>query len=203
MLIAETSSHDLFIKVPLRRRKLCYNNAYSYDQYQYIYGKTAVDMAFKHNQSSISGASDVALISPSTNEFLGFNGTTGKWQDTSLTGLSALATGGGVETVSALGSKTTTATVSLANGNVFTVTLGGNVTFTFSGATAGTACSFGLYVSQDATGSRLATWPASVKWAGGTAPTLTTTANALDILVFESINGGTTWYGSLVGNNFS
>jgi len=54
---------------------------------------------------------------------------------------------------------------------------------------------------QDATGSRTVTWPGSVKWSGG-APTLTTTASAVDILVFESLNGGTTWYGSLVGTNF-
>ncbi len=151
----------------------------------------------------IANASDVAIISAATNDFLAYDGTVAKWRDTTLTGISALATGGGVETVSALGNKPTTATVNLAVANVFSVTLTGNVTFTFSGATAGAACSFGLYVSQDATGSRTITWPASVKWSGGTAPTLTTTGSALDILVFETINGGTTWYGSLVGTNFS
>ena len=82
-------------------------------------------------------------------------------------------------------------------------TLAGATTFTFTGATASTACSFGLYLTQDATGSRLVTWPASVRWSGGTAPTLSTAASAVDIVVFETINGGTVWYGSLVGTNFS
>ena len=152
---------------------------------------------------SIATDTDVVLTSPANNDFLGYNSGTSKWNNMSLTGKASLATGGGVEGVSALGNITGPATANLANGNVFSATLTGNTTFTFSGATAGKACSFGLYLTQDATGSRLATWPASVKWSGGTAPTLSTAANAVDILVFETINGGTTWYGSLVGTNFS
>ena len=35
-------------------------------------------------------------------------------------------------------------------------------------------------------------------WIGGTAPTLTTTASAVDILVFQTLNGGGTWYGALI-----
>ncbi|PID30764.1 hypothetical protein CSA80_04450 [Candidatus Saccharibacteria bacterium] len=84
---------------------------------------------------------------------------------------------------------------------MFDVSLTGNTTFTFSGAANGKACSFSLYLRQDATGGRTVTWPAGVKWSGG-APTLTTTANAVDLLVFETLDGGTTWYGSLVGVNF-
>lgn len=113
----------------------------------------------------------------------------------------AKATGGGAETV--VTANTGTAyTINLASGNVFNLTLTGNVTFTFSGATSGKACSFAAYLKQDATGSRTATWPGSVKWSGG-APTLTTTASAVDVAVFESLDGGTTWYGSLVGTNFA
>ena len=33
---------------------------------------------------------------------------------------------------------------------------------------------------QDGTGSRTASWHADFKWTGGTAPTLTTTASAID-----------------------
>ncbi|MEO6513100.1 MAG: hypothetical protein ABIR37_00275 [Candidatus Saccharimonadales bacterium] len=152
---------------------------------------------------SIATDTDVVLSSPANNQFLGYNSGTSKWNNMSLTGKAALATGGGVEGVSALGNITGTATANLANGNVFSATLTGNTTFTFSGATASTACSFGLYLTQDGTGSRIATWPASVKWAGGTAPTLSTAASSIDILVFETIDGGTTWFGSLVGTNFS
>lgn len=149
---------------------------------------------------SIATSSDVALNSPANKDFLGYNTGTGKWANQSLVGNAALAANGGEETVSTL-SATGTQDLSLANGNVFNVTLTGNTTFTFSGATNGKACSFGLYLHQDATGGRTVTWPASVHWSGS-APTLTTSASALDILVFETLDGGSHWYGSLVGANF-
>lgn len=147
---------------------------------------------------SISTSSDVALSNPATGQFLEYNTATAKWNNAPA----ALTTGGGAETVATNSTATGATTLNLANGNVFNVTMTGDVTFTFSGATNGKACSFGLYLSQDATGSHAVTWPSGVKWAGGTAPTLTTTASAVDVLVFESLDGGTTWYGSLVGANF-
>lgn len=150
--------------------------------------------------TGISTASDVSLSAPTTNDLLTYNGTVAKWQNASLTGKAALATQGGSETLSTLNASGTT-TLNLANANIFNVTLTGNTTFVFSGATNGKACSFSLYRRQDSTGSRTVTWPSSVKWSGG-APTLTTTASSLDILVFESLDGGTTWYGSLVGADF-
>lgn len=153
--------------------------------------------------NAIAGLDDVVLSAPAANQYFGYNSGTAKWNNVSLTGKVALATGGGVETLNDLGSGSGTRAINLANGNVVSATLAGATTFTFTGATPSTACSFGLYLTQDATGSRTVTWPASVKWAGGTAPTLSTAANAIDVLVFETINGGTTWFGSLVGTNFS
>ncbi len=153
--------------------------------------------------NAIAGLDDVFFSAPATNHYLGYDGSTAKWNNIPLTGKVALATGGGVETLNALGSGSGTRAINLANGNVVSATLTGNTTFTFSGATASTACSFGLYLTQDGTGNRTVTWPASVKWAGGTAPTLSTGASNIDVLVFETINGGTTWFGSLVGTNFS
>jgi len=117
------------------------------------------------------------------------------------TGL-ALASGGGRETVSTIANATGATAINISNANVFSVTRTGNVTFSFSGAVNGVACSFALYLAQDATGGRTTTWPAGIRWPGGTPPVLTTTANAVDLLVFETINGGTTWYGSLAGANF-
>ncbi len=115
----------------------------------------------------------------------------------------AKAASGGQETISTNASATGAVTLNLANGNVFNLTLTGDVTFTFSGATSGKACSFAAYIRQDATGGRTITWPASVDWAGGTPPTMSTAANALDIVVFETLDGGTNWYGSLVGTAFA
>ena len=76
------------------------------------------------------------------------------------------------------------------NGNVQSVTLGGNRTFTFSNPVAGGR--YLISLKQDATGSRTITWP-TVKWRGGTAPTLTTTANKYDLITL--IYDGTNYYG--------
>ena len=152
--------------------------------------------------TTIAAANDVAITTPSANQLLGYNAGTAKWVNTPLNGLAALSTGGGVETVNALGNRTGATTLNLATGNVFSVTLTGATNFTFTGATAGTACSFGLYLRQDGTGSRTVTWPGSVKWPAATVPTLTTTGASTDIFVFESIDGGTTWFGSLVGADY-
>ncbi len=78
-------------------------------------------------------------------------------------------------------------------------TLNANCTFTFTGATSGVVAEMILELLQDGTGSRIVTWPGSVVWPGGSAPTLTTTAGATDILLFESRDGGTTWFGYLTG----
>jgi len=92
-----------------------------------------------------------------------------------------------------------TETLDLESGNVFDITLSENCTFTFSNPPATGAGSFTLILRQDGTGSRTATWPASVDWAAATAPTLTTTASAVDILTFVTVDGGTTWYGFVAG----
>lgn len=101
-----------------------------------------------------------------------------------------------VESVVAIGNSSTSQTLSLTNGTVQTVTLTGNCTFTMPTATAGK--SFILIIVQDGTGGRTATFT-SVKWPGGTAPTITTTASTgRDIISFFA--DGTNWYGSAVQN---
>lgn len=100
-------------------------------------------------------------------------------------------TGYYTESVVAIGNSGTTKTLSLTSGTFQTVTLTGNCTFTMPTATAGQ--SFILIVSQDATGGRTAAFT-SVKWPGGSAPTITSTASAIDILTF--VANGTSWFGS-------
>lgn len=90
-------------------------------------------------------------------------------------------------------------TIDLAGGSVQILTLTGNCTFTFPTATAGR--SFILFLKQDGTGSRTATWPAAVKWPGGTAPTITSTASKADKYVFTA--DGTNWVGSNAGQNYT
>lgn len=92
----------------------------------------------------------------------------------------------------------TAITVSLSNGTVQILTLTGNCTLTMPSAGAGK--SFIIILRQDATGSRTITW-STVNWAGGTAPTITATASKQDIYSFFS--DGTSWYGIVVGQNFT
>ena len=85
-----------------------------------------------------------------------------------------------------------TTTIVWNNGNKFKFTFGAyNETFTFTAPTK--VCNLLLVMKQDGTGSRTATWPATVKWPGGTAPTLSTAANSVDIISFYY--DGTNYYG--------
>jgi hypothetical protein len=93
---------------------------------------------------------------------------------------------------------TSTITLDLANGTVQIITLGGNVTITMPTATSGK--SFVMLLKQDGTGSRTVTW-STVKWAGGTAPTITSTASRLDLLSFFA--DGTNWYGAVISQNYT
>jgi hypothetical protein len=72
-----------------------------------------------------------------------------------------------------------TITPDLATNCNFTITLGGNRTLANpTNITAGQSGS--IFIVQDATGSRVLSWGSYWDFSGGTAPTLTTTANAID-----------------------
>ena len=72
-----------------------------------------------------------------------------------------------------------TVTPDFATSNNYTLTLGGNRTIANpTNLTAGQSGS--IFLVQDGTGSRTAAWGSYWDFAGGTAPTLTTTANAVD-----------------------
>jgi hypothetical protein len=76
-----------------------------------------------------------------------------------------------------------TIAVDLSLGNNFSVTLGGNRTL--GAPTNTTAGQSGvIVVTQDGTGSRTLAYNSIYKFAGGTAPTLTTTASAVDVLAY-------------------
>ena len=88
--------------------------------------------------------------------------------------------------------------IDLATGNFFSKTISGATTFTVSNVPAtGTAATFILDLTNG--GSAAITWFAGVKWAGGTAPTLT--AAGRDVLGFFTHDGGTTWTGLLMGKD--
>jgi hypothetical protein len=85
------------------------------------------------------------------------------------------------------------------NTRVFSVTQTGAVTFSFTpggSLASGTEYSFELWLNP---GTYTTTFPASpspLTWIGGTAPTLV--ASVVNVLVFTTLNGGSTWYGAAV-----
>ena len=105
------------------------------------------------------------------------------------------------ENAESITSSSGTATIDLSSAANFTHTLTEDVTYTFSNpASSGTATAFTLKVTQDSGASEYAiTWPSSVDWPDGTAPTLTATASAVDYFVFITTDGGTTYYGFTAG----
>lgn len=81
-------------------------------------------------------------------------------------------------------------TINIANSTIITANLSATCTFTMPTATAGK--SFILMLKTGA-GTNTATF-SGVKFVGNTAPTITATANRMDILTFTA--DGTNWYGN-------
>lgn len=108
------------------------------------------------------------------------------------------------ETVTTVGTvSTSTYNINLSLGNIFDITLGNNVTFTFTNPPAsGTLMSATIILRQDATGNRTASFT-NAKYTDGVTPVLSTGANQIDMLSFATINGGTSYFGSFVMANVS
>jgi hypothetical protein len=93
-------------------------------------------------------------------------------------------------------------TLNAAGGNVFAVSLNANIsTLSFSNIPAsGEAYGLTLIFTADGT-ARTVTWPAAVKWPGGSAPTMTSTNGKRDIFVLFTHDAGTTWFAFKSGQN--
>ena len=105
-------------------------------------------------------------------------------------------------------SKGTQVAIDLSTAQVFRMKLtvactGLNVTNTPDNGNAN-AVGFSLVLVGDGT-ARTMTWnigATAITWAGGTAPTYTSTANKIDVFSFLSRDGGSTWLGFVGGQNF-
>jgi len=107
--------------------------------------------------------------------------------------------GGITEDSVTITSSSNAATLDMRLGTNFVHDLTENVTYTFSNpAATGNVSAFTLKVIQNASAKTI-TWPASVDWPAATAPTLTATNDGVDLFTFITHDGGTTWYGLVVG----
>lgn len=109
--------------------------------------------------------------------------------------------------VHAVGNAGTALTLNAAaTGPIKMVTLNSSsCTITLAGSASGVETTMEVYVTQDATGGRLISWPAPtiLKWPGGVAPTLTTTAGGVDRFLLTHPGTGTVWYGDTIGKAYA
>jgi len=85
----------------------------------------------------------------------------------------------------------------LSAADVFTATISGATTFSFTNTPSGTwMTGFILFLTNGGTN---VTWPGTVDWPAGAAPTLQ--ASGVDILGFMTTNDGTTWHGVLISGD--
>ena len=88
-------------------------------------------------------------------------------------------TGGAAANLTAANVSTATVTIDMASSCHHTVDMNGNKTFAAPSNQA-VGQSGSIFLTQDGTGSRTASFNSAFKFNGGTAPTLTTAANAID-----------------------
>ena len=100
------------------------------------------------------------------------------------------------EIVNAVGTVSSATAINFALGNVVTAVLASGGSFTISNApTSGIYGKFKFILTNG--GTVADPWHASVKFAGGTTPTLTT--SGVDVLTFETIDNGATWFAVVDG----
>jgi hypothetical protein len=94
----------------------------------------------------------------------------------------------------------TAMSINCALSNVFTIAMTASVTTAMTMTGQADGQTINVFITQD--GTRTMTWPATtiIKWAGGTAPTLSTAATSVDLLVMTYRSATSLWYGQLTKN---
>ena len=103
------------------------------------------------------------------------------------------------EEYAAVTSTSNAVSLNLQTANNFSHTLTEDTTVSFTNpAASGKVSAATLRVIQDST-ARAITWNSAIKWGAATAPTLSTASGAVDVFVFYTVDGGTTYYGFTSG----
>ena len=188
---------NVFVTYPAEQAALASNNPGTSG---YVLTSNGTGVAPTWNILSVAGGGTNA----STASITSFNNITG-YTATGATGTTStnlvFSTSPALTTPTSTGAKETQSAISasaidLTLGNYFTKTISGTTTFTISNtASSGTVNSFILDLTNG--GSATVNWWSGVKWAGGTAPTLTSSGR--DVLGFFTEDGGTTWNGFVLG----
>ena len=108
---------------------------------------------------------------------------------------------GGQDVIKVHGSMGATETFDPTDGNVHTGTLDADLIVTLSAPSGSGAATLELWITQDGTGGRTISWPASVTTNGTINPD--TGAGVTVRYILETVNGGTNWILDLIGGGGS
>jgi hypothetical protein len=142
------------------------------------------------------GASDFTIFQDST-ERARIDSSGNLLVGTTTSGNKLYVAGGASTPSVAVTFSATAMTVNCQLANVFSTTFTANVTTAPTLSSPSDGQTINWFITQDGTGSRTMTWPTSFKWAGGTAGTLSTAANSVDLLVATYRSATGFWYASL------
>ena len=107
------------------------------------------------------------------------------------------------EEYAAVTSSSAAVSLDLQTASNFSHDLTENTTISFTNpAASGKVSAATLRIIQGST-ARTITWNSSIKWASDTAPTLSTGDDDVDVFTFYTVDGGSTYYGAVVGQDMS
>lgn len=107
-------------------------------------------------------------------------------------------TGNAQTTPAAVTFSATAMTVNCQLSNVFTTTFTANVTVAPTISNPQDGQTINWFITQDGTGGRTMTWPSSFKWPTGSSSTLSTAANAEDLVTATYRSATGFWYATLL-----
>jgi hypothetical protein len=106
------------------------------------------------------------------------------------------------EAIVNVGAVNGTQTFNLNSGNIFQVKPNGAITVSPSNVPA-SGTFVGILIRHEGDGTaRTYTWPVTTKWAYGEQPTMTSTNGKFDLVSLFTYDGGSNWFGNIVGQNY-
>lgn len=157
-----------------------------------VHNVGTLDLVLKDESASSTAANRFALNADVTlkadqSTLLQYDAASSRWRVIGGTGSGITSSQSfpfGLATTAVTLTDGATITIDATLSNVFQVTLGGNRTFA-APTTPLNAQTVNVLIRQDATGSRTITWDAAFTWPGGVVPTLSSAANAVDLLSMQ------------------
>lgn len=152
-------------------------------------GTTAITVTNAASQPNITTLSHTLTVSGASTTFTNVVQSTAIYVSSATIGTDEYSNG----------SYVATSTISWANGNMQKVTLTANTTFLFNAPAHPGTLTLRLLTGS---GSFTAAWPGTVKWSGGTAPTITVTASKSDFVVCKYASDGNYYCSASGTQNF-